>query len=154
MQTRALEVRSRDVRLGRRRLKVGPVKVAWGGAWYRVAKMSAAQIEQFKTHAIEHLNQAAGSLEELARVMLAGPIEIVRVMAPVFVDGPIDPRHLARASAEELMALAKAIAEINDFPALLLVFAEEVSLLSPTRWSAFSSSPTITGATPAAPKEN
>ena len=119
MNTRALEVRSRDVRLGRRRL--GPLR--WGGRWYCVTPLSLLRAEQLQGLALKYLNQTAASPEELARVMLAQPAERLRIFAPMFVDGCIDPRHLSRATTGELGFLAQAVIEVNDLPAILFGLA-------------------------------
>ena len=123
MNTRALEVRSRDVRLGRRRL--GPLR--WGGAWYTVAPLTLLRAEQFQELAGRHFGDAVRAPTELVQRMLEQPAETMRALAPMVASQAISPRHLAAATAHELEVLFAAASEVNEFLVIFTGFAKLVA---------------------------
>jgi hypothetical protein len=105
--------RSRQVRLGGRSLGIGRFRFHVGGGWYLVTALSVlriCQLEQVKGRAAAIFGQGK-SMVDLATL---APMQFVRLFAPLFIAEDIEPRHLNRASLQQIVALSQAVEKVND----------------------------------------
>jgi hypothetical protein len=105
--------------IGIRELRFGPWRLRWGGAWYRIGPLSVLRWRQ--------LFEAAGLLDpdKAARLVGADPVALLRPFLHLLVDD-LNPRHLRRASHQQIADVIVGMLEANDFPAILTGFARLV----------------------------
>lgn len=106
--------------VGIREWRIGRWRLRWGGGWYRVGPLSLLRVHQ--------LLGVAGVLDPdgVTQLAAAEPLVLTRAFIPMLVDGALNPRHLARASDQQIADVIAGVVEANDFPAILDGFARLV----------------------------
>jgi hypothetical protein len=95
-------------------VRIGPLPLVFAGR-YRVRPMTAFQWSDW-VRAMASMQRlgAPDRQEDLGAWLTLLPLEALKPLVHLIVDGPVDPRHLARATADQVAKVFAAFAQVND----------------------------------------
>lgn len=105
--------RERRVRLGGRSIGIGRFRFHLGGGWYTVGPLSVLKVYQLH-QAQARAGAVLGKLSDLSTSLASAPLGLLRAFTPLFVLEDVNPRHLARMSLLQVLAVAVALTKVND----------------------------------------